>query len=46
MEQQLLLSCLALFVNKTDCISTGAGAHNNEAHNAETYNTEETKLPF
>lgn len=41
MEQQLLLSCLALFVNKTDCISTGA-----EAHNAEALKAEETKLPF
>lgn len=39
MEQGLLLSCLALFVNKTDGVSTGS-------ENSESNNTEETKLPF
>lgn len=39
MEQELFLSCLALFVNKTDCVNTNAD-------NAETDNTKETKLPF
>ena len=39
MEQQLLLSCLALFVNKTDCVNTNTD-------NVESNDTEETKLPF
>ena len=39
MEQQLFLSCLALFVNKTDCANTNTD-------NVESNDTEETKLPF
>lgn len=41
MEQGLFLSCLSLFVNKTDYISTGAEKRNDEENN-----TKETELPF
>jgi len=39
MEQELFLSCLALFVNKTDGVNTGA-------EKVESNDNEETKLPF
>ena len=39
MEQELLLSCLAIFVNKTDYVNTNTDS-------AETDNTKETELPF
>ncbi len=39
MEQQLLLSCLALFVNKNGCVNTNTD-------NVESSDNEETKLPF
>ena len=39
MEQQLFLSCLALFVNKADCVNTNAD-------NIEENDTEASKLPF
>lgn len=46
MEQGLLMSCLALFVNKTDCVNTNV--NNAERYNEEEKmdNTEEIKLPF